>query len=171
MRWCDFIRVDEWCGSWIIILFKSFKNLNWWNIFIWLCLWCCEDNPQWSFGCLPAYLYECVDGVHDWSFSLLDELLEDSRSFLHYLFWSLSIGLWFRVSVFLYLGVDYVVEIGDLYDYVFMILMTWLFGVVCYLSAAIFWEILYMLFKVYWRRGVYFLNNLCYLFLNKTYNN
>jgi len=34
-------------------------------------------------GGTPTYLYEWVDGVQDWSFSVFGELLEDGGSFLY----------------------------------------------------------------------------------------
>jgi len=67
-------------------------------------------------------------------------------------FWSLTIGFWFRMSVFLLFWCwlcwwDFThmlrlkIYLGD----VFMMYMTWLFGDVCYLSVATFLRIFFIM--------------------------
>jgi hypothetical protein len=117
-------------------------------------------------ACLFVWMGRRLPGL----VALVVSMLEASfGATLSLCFGSLSLGLWFRVSVLLFFGVDYFICYWDFYSYVEI---GYLFDDVSYdaydmaiwrcmlfIRCDVFEKFLVcMLFGIYWRREVYFLN-------------
>jgi len=64
------------------LLIELFEVLNWWIYFQLFMLIMIDVKLTPSVLWPPTCLYEWVDGVQEWYFSLLGELFEDNGSFL-----------------------------------------------------------------------------------------
>ena len=114
----------------------------------------------------PTCLYEWVNGVLEWSFSLIGELLENSGSYLCLSVLSLSIGSDVVLSVYTLFWIDlccwdftHLSGFGDFIWWCLIEFMTCIFWRCMLYIRCDFWEIFICMFlEVYWRRDVYFLN-------------